>query len=59
MGYDREKWLHLAAKLRRALGLTPPTPAEADAEMAGAEEAPMSDEAIERIVKRVCGARRR
>lgn len=46
-------WQRLAARLRRALGLTPPSLEEADVEMAKAEEAPMSDEEIERIVSGV------
>ena len=49
MGYDVKKWAYVSAKLRRGLGLAPPTIEEAEAEMAEAEEAPMSDEEIERI----------
>lgn len=45
-----KQWPEIAAKLRRALGLAPPTPEEADAEMAQAEEAPMTEEEIDRIV---------
>lgn len=47
------RWKRVARKLRRTLGLTPPTPEEADAEMAAAEEVPMSDKKIEAIAKRV------
>ena len=43
-------WPWLAARLRRALGFAPPTHAEADAEMAEADEVPMSSAEIERIV---------
>lgn len=50
MSHNKTKWKCLAARLRKALGLAPPTLEEADAEMAKAEEVPMSDEDIERIV---------
>lgn len=45
-----EWWDGIAPKLRRALGLAPPTIEEADAEMAEAEAVSMTDEEIERIV---------
>ena len=43
-------WRTVAPKLRRALGLAPPSLEEAEAEMADAACFPMSDEEIERIV---------
>lgn len=50
MGEKRD-WPWLMPRLRRALGLAPPTLEEADKEMAQAEPVPMSDEEIERIVE--------
>ncbi len=55
MSQNRKKWSQVAAKLRRALGLAPPSLEEADAEMAAAEEAPMSDEEIQRIADAATG----
>lgn len=52
MSEDFKSWEELEAKLRKALQLTPPTAAEADAEMEMAEEAPMTREDIERLVER-------
>lgn len=52
MSEDFKSWKELEEKLRKALGLTPPTAAEADAEMERADEAPMTPEDIERLVKR-------
>ncbi len=45
-------WQELEAKLRKALGLAPPSAAEADAEMETAEGVPMSREEIERLLER-------
>jgi len=50
MAYNMDAWSRLAMRLRRALRLAPPTPEEADAEMANANEVPMSEDEIERIV---------
>lgn len=55
MSDDARNWLRVAAKLRRALGLAPPSLEEADAEMAEAEETPMSDEEIQGIVDAATG----
>ena len=52
MAYDKKAWARLAARLRRALRLAPPTPEEADAEMANAKQIPIGDDEIERIVDR-------
>jgi len=49
MGNESD-WAWIAERLRRALGLAPPTLEEADAEMANAEAVPMSDEDISQIV---------
>jgi hypothetical protein len=46
-------WAGLMRRLRRAVVLTPPTPEEADAAMAGAEEFPMSEAEIQRIADNV------
>jgi hypothetical protein len=43
----------LLRKLRRAMGLAPPTAAEADAAMARAAESPMSDQEIRSITDSV------
>lgn len=47
---DESRWRKLAPRLRRALGLAPPTREEAEREMADAACFPMTDEEIERIV---------
>lgn len=49
MSDDAKKWSQVVDKLRRALGLAPPSWKEADAEMVKAEAVPMTDEEIERI----------
>ena len=46
MSDEAKKWSWIVAKLQRALGLAPPSLEEADAEMAEAEEVPMSDKEI-------------
>ena len=48
-------WEWMMPRLRRALGLAPPTIEEAEAEMAKAEAVPMTDEEIERIVDYATG----
>lgn len=55
MSGNPKNWSQVAAKLRRALGLAPPTLGEAETEMAQAEEAPMSDVEISRIVNAATG----
>lgn len=45
------EWEPVAKRLRRALGFVPPTLAEADVEMAGAGESPISDARIQEIVE--------
>ena len=55
MSENTNKWSQVVVKLRRALGLAPPSLEEADAEMAAAEEAPMSDEKIQRITDTATG----
>ncbi len=52
MSDDAKNWQELEAKLRKALGLAPPSAAEADAEMENAEGVHMSREEIERLVER-------
>jgi len=49
MSDDAKKRAELAARLRKALGLATPSFEEADAEMAAAEEVPMSRDEINRI----------
>lgn len=51
MSYDVPTWQNLEAKLRKALGLTPPSAAEADVEMEKAEGVPMTHEEIGRLVE--------
>lgn len=50
MSYNAKKWSRLAVRLQRALGLSPPTIEEAEAEIAEAEEAPMSNTEISQIM---------
>lgn len=51
MTEETNNWQQIAAKLRKALGLTPPTPDEADTAMEQAGEVPMSEEEIAAIVE--------
>ena len=55
MSENTNKWSQVVVKLRRALELAPPSLEEADAEMAAAGEAPMTDEEIQRIADGVTG----
>lgn len=55
MSNDAKKWSQAAAKLRRALGLAPPTFEEADAEVAEAQAAPMTNDDIKTIVDAATG----
>jgi len=55
MSDDTKRWSQVAARLRRALGLAPPSLAEADAEMTEAQEVPMSDKQIRAIVNAATG----
>lgn len=51
MSDDAKKWSWVVARLQRALGFALPTIGEAEADMAEAEEVPMSDGEIRRIVE--------
>lgn len=51
MTNEPNNWSEIVGKLRRAMGLAPPTPEEADAEMRSAGEIPMSDDEIKAIAK--------
>ena len=53
MSNEAHNWNTLAEKLRRALGLCPPTPDEANKAIREAGELPMSDDEIARIVQSV------
>ncbi len=49
-------WTDMAAGLRRKLGLAPPaTPEEAEAQYEAAEEVPLTENQIDRIVGHACG----
>lgn len=53
---DSTKWWDgIAPKLRRALGLAPLTTEEAETELAEAQEVPITDDEIERIVRFAVG----
>lgn len=53
MSSDTPKWGDVTEKLRRALGLCPPKPAEADDAIANAGEVPMGDGEVDDIVSDV------
>lgn len=53
MSSQAHNWNKVAEKLRRALGLRPPTPDEADKAIREARELLMSDDEIARIVQSV------
>lgn len=50
---EPHNWSEIVEKLRRVMGLAPPTPEQADTEMLSAEEIPMSDEDIRTIARTV------
>lgn len=53
MSSDTPKWNDVAERLRRAMGLCPPTPNEADQAIANADEVPMSEDEVRDIVSEV------
>ena len=53
MSSEAGNWHNVTKKLRRALGLCPPTPAEADKAMRDAGEVPLGADEIDRIVRAV------
>lgn len=55
MTNEPNNWSEIVAKLRRAMGLAPPSDEEADAAMLSAGEIPMSDEDIEAIARQAIG----
>lgn len=58
MTNEPNNWSEIVEKLRRLMGLAPPTPEQADAEMRSAGEIPMSDEEIRAIAKAATEGRR-
>lgn len=58
MSNEAQDWQKVAAKLRRAMGLSEPTPEEAAEAMGTAGEAPMSEDEVGGIVRGVCDRRR-
>lgn len=57
MSNEVQEWQKLAARLRRAMGLSEPTPEEAAEAMRTVGEVPMSEDEIEKIVRGVCQRR--
>jgi hypothetical protein len=55
MNHEAPNWQRVTEKLRRAMGLTPPTPEEADEAMRTAGEVSITDGQIDAIVRGVVG----